>query len=459
MASHQPAAVPARGSEHSESQVAVPTADDPEYMADRLQWLIRLRWGAVAGVLLAVVAGIWSGVLTAPAPMAILVLMLAAYNLALNVWGQTGQPSPGPWQRLILVQLLMDSATLAALLHFSDGVENPFSSAFVFPVAVGAMLLPRAKAIVLGVGVCVMQGGTVVAEAVGLLLHHPMRTTLGHGPMGVDPVLSSPLLFGYLAAFTLTILGVTYFVNAMTVRHARSEQQRREQERLAQTRLRLARVGAVSAGVAHAIRNPLHGLLGCVEILQRRMPDQERETVELMGEGLQHIERITRRLLSLARDAPLNCRSVGLDGLVDETVRRVCAQAAAGDGQVVTELADSGVVWVDPDRISEALANVLDNALQACSDGGDVKVTTHKAGERAEIVVKDTGCGMPPEDLARVFEPFFTTKQVGVGTGLGLKIARRILEDHGGEVWMESQPGAGTSVHLIVPRRPAAGST
>lgn len=160
--------------------------------------------------------------------------------------------------------------------------------------------------------------------------------------------------------------------------------------------------------------------------------------------------------VALPRDAPLRTRTVDLRQVVREALAFAGRAAQAEEGPTSTPVVlvpgPPVTAVVDPDRIGEAVANVIDNAVHACRDGGTVEVSVLGYGETATIAVRDDGTGITPEDLGRVFDPFFTTKAVGEGTGLGLAITRRIVEDHGGGVEVSSDT-SGTRVCLRLPVR------
>lgn len=188
-----------------------------------------------------------------------------------------------------------------------------------------------------------------------------------------------------------------------------------------------------------------------MELLVSRLgPD---DTFDLMNEALRRIEAVTRRLLVLSREGPLNPIAVDLDVLVGDTLKFLPSAAQSRAIRVVTALGGVGPVELDRDRVAEAIINLVDNAVDASPDGGEVTVRTDAVGEEVSIIVEDHGPGMNEEVRAKVFHPFFTTKPVGRGTGLGLAITRRIVEDHGGTIEVVSEPGAGTAIALRLRRR------
>jgi signal transduction histidine kinase len=111
----------------------------------------------------------------------------------------------------------------------------------------------------------------------------------------------------------------------------------------------------------------------------------------------------------------------------------------------------SPIVWTDPIRLTQILLNLLTNSIQATEAGGRVTISFQAAVEQAQIVVRDTGCGIPEENLTKIFEPFFTTKPVGDGTGMGLFVSWGIMDQLGGLISVESQPGKGSTFTITLP--------
>ena len=246
-------------------------------------------------------------------------------------------------------------------------------------------------------------------------------------------------------------------VLATTIDRARVETQRQKHERIALSRERLARIGEISAGVSHTIRNPLHGIINGTDILRKKLSPEDsagHEICDLMLEGLHRIEMVTNRLLTLTRDAPLQTVPANIPLLVQDTLKFVEAQARKGKVSLVTEMSDVPALPLDPDRFSEALINLLDNALGACRKGDRITVKAISKDDPnggVWITIEDTGKGIPAEHLDKVMDPFFTTKPVGEGSGLGLAIARRIVEEHGGKLILESKLQKGTKVKIFIP--------
>jgi len=215
---------------------------------------------------------------------------------------------------------------------------------------------------------------------------------------------------------------------------------------------RLAAVGEVAAGIAHELRTPLTSIRGFVQYLQGSTdPGEWREYGDIIIREVDGMNRIISELLSLVRPQPLNLVPSDLNQLVRETL--FLARDSAGQARIAfaTELAEGlPRVLADRGQIKQVLLNVLVNAIQAIAGQGRILITTAAPGRNTVSVrVRDDGCGIPEAVRERIFDPFFSTKPTG--TGLGMAIARRIIEDHHGRIEVDSTEGEGSSITLILP--------
>ncbi len=236
---------------------------------------------------------------------------------------------------------------------------------------------------------------------------------------------------------------------------------------------RLASVGMVAAGVAHEINNPLAYVIASLgfveEELARLGPDLPearwadlREAVADAHEGAQRVTRIVRDLNAFSRPEDDRKERLELLPALERAVHMAAAQVKAR-ARLVTDYGPTPAVLGSAGRLGQVFLNLVVNAAQAIPDGEtarhEVRVSTRTDGAgRAVVEVRDTGCGMSSAILARIFEPFFTTKPLGVGTGLGLSICRNIVSKLGGELFVESEPGRGTTFQVVLPPAPQAAS-
>lgn len=221
---------------------------------------------------------------------------------------------------------------------------------------------------------------------------------------------------------------------------------------------RFVALGKMAAGVAHEIRNPLSSIKGFATLLGSRFAEQseEREAAELLIEQVERLNRSISELLTYARPLPLHIEEVELGSFIDDSLKLI--HSDAGElGVSVSRVIDpeQRKISLDRDRINQVLLNLYLNSLQAMDNGGELRVTARNGSQEGstEITVQDTGCGMAPEVLERAFDPYFTSKPRG--TGLGLAIVYRIIDEHGGNVWISSKENQGTTVTMTLPSGPA----
>lgn len=230
--------------------------------------------------------------------------------------------------------------------------------------------------------------------------------------------------------------------------------QRKQMEERLRKAERLAELGTLASGMAHEIGTPMNVILGRAEYLIERTKD------ETIKKGLQtivaQVERITRvmnQLLSFARRRPPERRPLDLRRTIEDGLEMFQQRLAQHGIKVETSLAGpSLLVQADADQMSQVLINLLANAIHAMPDGGTLRTVLAPVEEMVKLAVSDTGHGMPEEVVARIFDPFFTTKEFGKGTGLGLTVVKGIIDEHGGSIMVDSEPGKGTTFTILLPR-------
>jgi two-component system sensor histidine kinase HydH len=217
---------------------------------------------------------------------------------------------------------------------------------------------------------------------------------------------------------------------------------------------RLASIGRLAAGIAHEIRNPLSSIKGFATYFKERYREvpEDQKTAEIMVQEVERLNRVIGQLLEFARPMKLNKKQASIHEVITYSLKMVQNQVQDKGVTINTNLSpEIKNVSIDTDRISQVFLNLYLNAIEAMEHGGTLRIDSSMDEEssRVTIVISDTGAGIKMEDLVHVFDPYFTTKQSG--TGLGLAIVHRIIEAHGGEVRLESKPGRGTAVRIILP--------
>lgn len=217
---------------------------------------------------------------------------------------------------------------------------------------------------------------------------------------------------------------------------------------------RLATVGNMAAAVAHEIRNPLNAVSMGIQRLRVEFEPAPREEylrmVDLVQGEVRRLNVIVEEFLSLARPMPLKREPIIVAVLLDEALGLVESEARGAGIAIVREIpAGLPMLHADRDRIKQMLLNLVLNAIQAMPSGGTLEIGAAAAGGTLTVTVADTGSGIAPDVLPKVFEPYVTTKTKGLG--LGLAIARRIVEAHSGRIEAESEPGRHTRFSFALP--------
>jgi PAS domain S-box-containing protein len=232
-----------------------------------------------------------------------------------------------------------------------------------------------------------------------------------------------------------------------------SERQRIEQQ-LRQAE-RLAEVGTLAAGMAHEIGTPMNVILGRAEQLMRRAEDEAtRKGLATIAAQVERITKIMNQLLTFARRKPSERRPVNLGQTIEDCLEVL--QERIRRGRITVEsnyetLLHPVHVQADPDQMSQVFLNLLINAIHAMSAAGTLRITLQRTNSHVKATVADTGHGIPGEDMPKIFTPFFTTKEAGEGTGLGLTVVHNIVQEHGGSITVESEPGRGTAFTITLP--------
>jgi two-component system sensor histidine kinase HydH len=219
---------------------------------------------------------------------------------------------------------------------------------------------------------------------------------------------------------------------------------------------KLAAIGELAAAIAHEIRNPLSSIRGFAQFLRHALKDKPQEQLyaETMVSEVDRINRVVTDLLTFARPMEAELAPTDITELIEHTVRLVKAEAGSRNVQIETRIADVSLLPLDANQMTQALLNLILNALQAVDQEGRVEIGAEVNTDEAclHIWVADNGSGITPEQKEKIFEPFFTTREKG--TGLGLAIVHKIVENHQGEIKVESPPPGsmkGCRFTMIIP--------
>jgi two-component system sensor histidine kinase HydH len=244
--------------------------------------------------------------------------------------------------------------------------------------------------------------------------------------------------FGVVAAVGLMAVAVLF--SRQLLRQEAAERRFEEQRRLAV-------LGEMSSVIAHELRNPLASLKGNAQLLAERLPPdgRERKKAERIVLEAQRLETLSGELLDFSRSGPIDRRDTDPAALL-----RAAAEGADASRVVLSLERAPARFPLDAPRVRQALTNLLANAVQASPEGSPATARVAMEGDRLVFTVSDRGPGIPPGDLERIFEPFYTTRPTG--TGLGLAVAQRIVQMHGGTLTAANEPGGGATFRMAIPR-------
>jgi len=238
---------------------------------------------------------------------------------------------------------------------------------------------------------------------------------------------------------------------------ARLRENRALEEKVRETQY-LSQLGRLASGVAHEIRNPLNFIGLAVDhldaVTEGKAPEKESEKRQVIGrikEEIGRLNELVTNFIMYGKPPEPRWAFVRIPEILESVLRMAGDRFRAQRIDCRREFADGGEVMADPDMIRRAVVNLVANAVDAMPHGGTLTVSAGPRGDgRYAIVIGDSGVGIEEKNRERIFEPYFTTKETGLG--LGLILTKKIVDAHGGEILVESEPGNGTRVEVVLPR-------
>jgi len=210
---------------------------------------------------------------------------------------------------------------------------------------------------------------------------------------------------------------------------------------------RLSQLGEMSAGIAHELRNSMSVISGYAKLLSKKIEPSQRITAEAITDEIKNMDKIIFELLAFARPTVLNRERVELH----ELIKDAAASVAGDNGPVRVSINADAPISIKADAVllKQALSNLIINAVDAMSETGSINIGLRRIQDKAEISVRDAGCGIPDDIRQKIFLPFYTTKPQG--TGFGLALVQKIVVSHGGSIEVDSREGEGTVFTIVLP--------
>jgi two-component system sensor histidine kinase RegB len=418
--------------------VALPTPI-PERNWVNIQWLARLRWAEVAGQAVTVIAAqfLLGGSLPIAPLLAVIGVGLVS-NLVIEMYffgdRRRGRIEPRPvheWQ--LAVVMMLDIASLTALLYLTGGPHNPFAFLYLVQIALATMVV-RAR------WTWMLVGLSFIGFGILLVAHQPLRIPEDSHAYG------SWVALGVASAF------VVHFLLRITAALAERERELTEARGLAARQERLASLATMAAGAAHELSTPLGTVALAAKELERALATNNAE----LASDARLIREQVGRCRSILEQMAQGAGTVG-ESVTTCTVRELLAETLVGireQPKILDEVSDDvgkHALRLPPHAVSQALRSLVTNAQDASPPTASVVITAHVDHDHLAVTIRDRGPGIPADVMARIGEPFFTTKAPGRGMGLGLFLARAVIEGVGGTMQIDSNPGGGTEVRVRLP--------
>jgi signal transduction histidine kinase len=411
---------------------------------ERLQWLVKLRWAGCVGVFIA--AHLVREVFRLDFPMLpvyIILLSVIAYNLYFQSKLKLLSRN---FLNDAIAQISLDYIVLAAAIYFSGGCDSPFLYYYLFHIVITGIVLPRIWAFRFTALAVVLPSVVMWLKHIGLLPHF--------GIFRDRPVFFSDIevISIYGAVFISTLLLTAYFVTYL------SDKLYKKQEEI--KRLYLAQSNFV-ANLAHEIRTPLNAVAGFTALISdSSFPEEEREKFKKkIEDAANYINSLLNDIMELSRietgKVRLSIEPFMIADAIKDSAGMLYMSAKERNIEILveTEAVKETFCCGDGRRVREIIINLLDNSIKYTPEGGKAGVNACKINDHVEITVWDTGRGIPPESLGSIFDAYrrLYEEEKVKGAGLGLSIAKKLVELHGGDIRVESEVGKGSRFIFTLP--------
>lgn len=416
---------------------------------------VRIRWfGLCVGYLLAN----WLNEPANPAALNAILTLGVLYTLVDTWWSVQRRVFLSEWPLLVSA---MEAVFIGLLCHFDSGPDSLFRFYYFLSILVCAVRYSRMTTF-----------ATFILHTVSVMALSLLNSD-GLAAVGSQPLLLVVLL-GWVAWASTSLTGLIKRASrqlqdlnskltdnqALLERriNARTRELQESQALLVQQEKQAA-FGLLAAGIAHEVGNPLAAISSLVQMLRRQLSDDySSQRLRMVDEQLARIQRTLRELVDFSRPATSEPSLASVHEVIDAALNIAKYYKRKKGKRVVTQYtSDMPRIRLVRDQLVQVFLNLILNAMDATKEGESIEIATQYDGQTVTVSVRDTGSGIAADDAARIFEPYFTTKSTG--TGLGLFVSRRILEESGrGRIELADTSGSGTTFRVHLPCEPPGGS-
>jgi signal transduction histidine kinase len=437
---------------------------EKEELTRRVKWLIKLRWAAIIGVFITVFFA--SNILQIPLHITYLysiALFIALYNSIFLFVSKKMAKAKEPFKfanRFANLQISLDWVSLAFLIHCSGGIENPFIFYFIFHMIVASILLSRKACYIHATFAVILVGIMMSLEYHNILTHYCLE--------GVLPLdLHKNRIYGLAIYFVfVTTIYISVFMATSVTKELRrrklelveAHEKLKEQDRLKSDYVSHA------LRVSHDIQANLAAIQSCLKVISAgfvgKVASKQEELVKRAEYRTSTLLHFVKDVLSLSRlkaIRTIEMSAVSLPQAIRDAVETMYISPEEKKVKLILDLPDTlPKTRINEVQIKELVINLVANAIKYTPGGGKVKVSAKEYDESILVEVSDTGIGIPSNDLDKVFEEFYRAENAKSverdGTGLGLPIAKQIIESHGGKIWVNTKLGEGSTFSFTLPK-------
>jgi signal transduction histidine kinase len=447
-------------------------------LIDRINWLVQLRWLAIVGTL--GVISLASVLLPNVLPLVYLLgitAFVALYNLLLSIYApqlRTWTDQQARLRRatlLVHAQVVLDLICLTLLLHYSGGVESPFSPYYVLHIILASILLSRLASYLYAILASLLYLSMVLLEYATFIPHvhlvgifDPGLHQRGVYLLAAVFAMTSTLIFSAHIASSITS---TLRIRETELLAARQSIQKKSEE-VAETNRQLSDIDTAKTRflltVTHELRAPVAAIQSYLDLILQGYisPEKQQQVLQRSRQRTAELLDLISELLQMARIRELNTRQIETEKVDLSAAMRDVLDLARGEAQEknitvdVSVTTESPIVSATRDHVKIIWTNLISNAIKYTPPGGRMGIQIVGDGRFVSGIVQDTGIGIAPASLPHIFEEFYRTDEakslVVQGTGLGLSITKRLVETYGGTIDVQSQSGKGSTFAFRLPR-------
>jgi signal transduction histidine kinase len=432
-------------------------------LIERICWLIKLRWIAITGVVLtALFTKQVLKISLNSLSLYSIAAFLATYNLIFTLHLKRLKKNK-PAQLILIanrianIQIALDLLSLTMLIHFSGGIENPFIFYFIFHMIIASALLSRRASYLQATFTAILFVSIVTSEYFNFLNHYCLK-----GFIVYDLHTNKVYIFGVSFVFISTLYLAVYMASSISVRLRNREKSLKEANDLLEEKDRIKSEYVLR--VTHDIKEHISAIKSCImpvaEGIVGELNPKQRDLIERADDRAGKLIFFIKALLEITRiklSKDIEMKEFSLTKTIENAITLIDTKARAKGLLIESHVESSiGLIKGAQIHIEETIANLLANSVKYTLKNGKIRISAEDRGDSALIQISDTGIGIPKDEILNVFDEFYRARNAKEierdGTGLGLSMAKQVVERHHGKIWVESEEGKGSAFSIILPK-------